>query len=299
MTTADISVSFVPDEPARFPRGRRLVMVLVAMVAAVAAAVTIGAVVGGERADRAVVTSAAPAVDADAAVDEAIAREFPVIEGAELPAGAATPAVVERQIPPGAYRYEVRGTTPELSDVNDGVTRIVEPTVLAAPSVYDVAINQDGSFRADQVAGPGAADERWSHRFDGTVHEDWVGDTLLFRAAENVAGPAHEFSRVAAGAVLTLITGEREAAARAGGEARVEVESVECPAGTCVHVASWAAVSERQMTERLESIPRRDGPDIERDDVVYDPVSGLVYFHQLRTNDVLVDEFRLTDYPWR
>lgn len=290
MTMTDAS-TYVPRVRHLRP-GLLLTALLVALVLA-AGALGRALVIATDRPERVAITSGGTSAAAGAAVDEAIARDFPVIKGAALPDDAVTPAIVERGIAPGRYRYEVSALTAEISDA---AGRVLAPAELSQPSAFDVMVDDDGAWRADEVAGPRPSDQRLSLRFDGTVNEIWAGEGLVFRAVENVAGPTEDFSRIAAGAVLYQITGDREAAASAGRATDVTVESVECPAGTCVHVSSFRALGEAEMADRLESLPKREGADIERSDVVYDPTSGLIYLHQTRLNDALTFEFRLTKY---
>jgi hypothetical protein len=192
----------------------------------------------------------------------------------------------KKDLLPGVYRYSIAGLSAEISRA-DG--RVVQPATFRSPTTYEFDLTRDGSWESFPLLADGRiASSAFHESYKNGVYQ-LTSDGVAAPPTKIVPlGPLHDFSSRAIEILLDEAAKNRKASTDAS-TTMVSAESVKCMTKLCVHVESRYGVKYTGG----QTVAWRASGNVERDDLVFDPDSGLVHYHLVSLNEQPITEFKL------
>jgi hypothetical protein len=163
--------------------------------------------------------------------------------------------------------------------------RVVQPATFRSPTTYEFDLTRDGSWESFPLLADGRiASSAFRQSYKDGVYQ-LTSDGVAAPPTKIVPlGPLHDFSSRAIEILLDEAAQNRKASTDASATL-VSAESVKCMTKSCVHVESRYGVKYTGG----QTVAWRASGNVERDDLVFDPDSGLV----VSLNGQPVTEFKL------
>lgn len=262
---------------------RRAVSLLI--LAAVLTVPVVAAIVVRDGGSTGSVRARAASPGAVDSIDERVHSQY-------SPQGALAVAVTDsdryskKDLLPGVYQYSIASLSAELTD---RYGRIIQPATFQAPTRYELGLRPDGAWESFPLLANGRGSSGGFHQsYKNGVYQTKSDGVAAPPTKMVPLGPLHDFSSRSIEILLYEAANNRKASTDASATL-VSAESVKCMAKSCVHVESRYGVKYTGG----QTVAWKASGNVERDDLVFDPDSGLVHYHLVSLNDQPITEFKL------